>query len=263
MIQDFKQAWVSQHGVKFFEEEFRRIWNLAQYSDQYSPTVFFGVYHQEDLLKILNHKGPKIIIWGGNDMHPPQLSKISNHQKSTPQTYTWAYPGEFSDLLTLYNITHKKLYVAIKDYSNFKPFPLGENIYVYKGVHGDRPNHYKWDEIVKPLIEVFGEDRITFTNHLPIDELVDKVYKNCFTYIKPNPKGGCTTMWELGHMGIKTLGKSHPNIDIFTEYNDIHHLIDLIVEESKYIGKIRKDISSTTKSIFTGPEWLTLKFWNE
>lgn len=263
MIQDFNQAWVSQHGVEFFEDGFRKVWNLGPYLDITSPTVFFGVYHKNDLEKIKNHKGPKIIIWGGNDMQPYQLQEFSKLQNQQPQTYTWAYPGEFSNILTSYNITHKPLHIAIKDYSQFKPIPLGENIYVYKGVHGNRPDHYKWDEIVKPLIKVFGEDRITFTNHLPIDELIDKVYKNCFVYVKPNPKGGCTTMWELGHMGIKTIGKSHPNIDIFTEYNDIHHLIDLIVEESKYIGKIRKDISTITKNIFTGTEWLTLKFWDE
>jgi hypothetical protein len=38
-------------------------------------------------------------------------------------------------------------------------------------------------------------------------------------------------------------------------------LIELIVEESKYIGKFREDVALNTKNIFTGKEWLTLDFW--
>lgn len=263
MIQDFNQAWVSQHGVQFFEEGFRKVWNLNPYYDETAPAVFFGMYHQDDVVKMTNHKGPKIIIWGGNDMQPPQLQYISNLQNQQ-KINTWAYPGEFSDILSKYNISHKALHITIKDYSRYTPSTLGENIYVYKGVHGNRPDHYKWDEVISPLIEVFGKDRITFSNHLSTDELIENVYKKCFVYVKPNPKGGCTTMWELGHMGIRTLGNNHKNIECFSDYEyDIHKLIDLIVEESKYIGKVRTDIAETTRNAFVGPEWLTLNFWNE
>jgi hypothetical protein len=34
MIQDFKQAWASQHGVEFFEEGLRKAWDLNPYSDK-------------------------------------------------------------------------------------------------------------------------------------------------------------------------------------------------------------------------------------
>ncbi len=263
MIQDFNQCWVSQHGIQFFEEGFKSTWDLGSYSDENAPAVFFGMYHQDDVVKMTNHKGPKIIIWGGNDMQHPQLQYVSNLQK-TQKIYSWAYPGEFSDVLTKYDIEHKQLYVALKDYSNFSPITLGENIYVYKGYSGNRSSHYKFDEVVNPLIEVFGSDRITFTNDLPIEELIENVYKKCFVYVKPNPKGGCTTMFELGHMGMRTLGNNHKNLDCFSDYqNDIHKLIGLIMEESKYIGKKREDIVSATKGEFTGKEWLTLEFWKK
>jgi hypothetical protein len=263
MIQDFKQCWVSQHGVQFFEDAFKLTWNLDLYHDNTAPAVFFGMYHPDDVIKMANHKGPKIIIWGGNDMQPAQLHYVSNLQK-TQEIYSWAYPGEFSDVLTRYNIKHKQLYVALKDYSRYTPSMLGENIYVYKGIHGNRHDHYKWHEVVPPLIEVFGKDRITFTNHLSMDALIENIYKKCFVYIKPNPKGGCTTMFELGHMGIRTLGNNHKNLDCFSDYqNDIYKLIELIVEESKYIGKIRNDISESTTNIFAEGEWLTLNFWDK
>lgn len=260
MSQDFKQVWVSHHGIQFFEEGFKNTWNLSTYHNHYEPAIFFGMYHQIDIEKMYNHKGPKIIIWGGNDMQPLQLNYIANLQKQQ-EIYTWAYPGEFSDTLSKYNIQHKKLYIALKDYSTLSPITLGENIYVYKGLHGNRHDHYKWNEVVEPLIDVFGENRIRFANNLPIDELIENVYKDCFVYIKPNPKGGCTSMFELAHMGMRTIGKNHKNLDFFTEYSDIHNLLDLIMDESKYIGKTRKDIINSAKKIFTGHEWLNLKFW--
>lgn len=263
MIQDFKQAHVSQHGVQFFEKGFHEVWGLDKYVDDTSPTVFFGMYHRDDVARMTNHKGPKIIVWGGNDMQPPQLEHVSKLQKLQQQVYTWAYPGGFSDVLSRYNIKHKQHHIALKDYSSFKPTTLGENIYVYKGYSGNRSSHYKFNEVVNPLIEVFGKDRITFTNDLPIEDLIENVYKNCFVYVKPNPKGGCTTMWELGHMGIRTLGKNHKGLSLFSEYQDIPHLVELIMEESKYIGKKRDDIVDATKGEFTGNEWLTLKFWEE
>ena len=68
-------------------------------------------------------------------------------------------------------------------------------------------------------------------------------------------------MFELAHMGVRTIGKNHKNLDCFTEYSDIPNLLDLIMEESKFIGKTRKDIANSTKEIFTGPEWLDLNFW--
>jgi hypothetical protein len=110
-------------------------------------------------------------------------------------------------------------------------------------------------------MKIFGEDRIIFTNHLPINKLIDEIYKNCFVYVKPNPKGGCTTMFELGHMGVRTLGKGKFGIDIFSEYNNFEELAELVMEESKFIGKTREDVVVNTKKIFTGNEWLTLDFW--
>lgn len=263
MIQDFKQVWVSQHGVEFFGPGFRSLWNLDHYHNTSAPAVFFGMYHEDDMTKLINHTGPKIVIWGGNDMQPNQLAFISNLQKVQKDLYSWAYPGEFSDILSSYGIRHKQLYVPLKDYSQFQPFELGENIYVYKGLHGNRPEHYQWNEIVQPLIQVFGSDRIIFSNHLSINDLIENVYKKCFVYVKPNPKGGCTTMFELAHMGIRTIGKKHKDLEFFTEYNDIHHLINLIVEESKHIGQLRENISQAANNVFTGPEWLTMEFWNE
>jgi hypothetical protein len=259
---DFKQVYTSKVLEQYFGYNFRTKWKLSEYLDTNQPAIFLGLYEHEDVCKLIEHKGPKILIWGGGDMESPKLQFISSLQKEQ-EIHIWAYPGEFSNTLTNYSIQHKPLYIPLKDYSNFKLTPLGEKIYIYKGIHGDRSDYFKWNEIINPLTEVFGRDSILYADHLPIDDLVQNIYKNCFVYIKPNPKGGCTTMFELGHMGIRTLGKNHKNLDIFTEYDSTQDLIRLVKEESKYIGQIREDVSNSARKAFTGEEWLSLNFWRK
>jgi hypothetical protein len=126
MIQDFKQVWVS-HGVQFFRKGFENKWGLDTYHNENLPSIFFGMYRPEDFDALNKHKGPKIVIWGGGDMKPSHLQYISSIQ-TQQEIYSWAYPGEFSDVLTKYNIKHKQLYISLKDYSNFTK-PLGVNVY--------------------------------------------------------------------------------------------------------------------------------------
>jgi len=122
-----------------------------------------------------------------------------------------------------------------------------------------------YEEVVRPLMHVFGDDRVhwvTETETLPFDKLVDKYYSNTFCYVKPNSRGGATAMHELAHMGRRTIGKGHTGIDYFSEYSDIQNLVDLIVEESKFIGKVREDVADSVKDLFVKDEWLTLKYWS-
>lgn len=255
----FQQARVG-FGVKFFEENFLKTWSLKEYSDNASPAIFFGLYDQHDMRVMRDHIGPKIIIWGGADATPKNLTYVSSLQ-AFQEIYHFTYSGYWSDLLSSYNIKHKVCYIALKDYSSFKPVQLGDKIYLYKGLGGTDILKYKFNEIINPLMEEFGQDRIIHCNNLAINNLIDTVYEKCFVYIKPNPLGGCTTMFELGHMGIRTIGKGLKDLPCFTEYQDISDLINLIKKESEYIGQKRIDIANMTRNTFTGKEWLNLDYW--
>lgn len=264
-MKNFTQVYISP-ALKDFEKDFKSKWRLDNYNDINAPLVFFGMYGQGDVNIFLQHKGPKIVIWGGNDMHPPQLNLVKQHV-DFGNTFTFAPPGEFNETLTKFNIKHKTCYIPNKDYSQFKATPLGENIYIYMG-RPDNPrlDYFKFNEIVSPLIQVFGEDRVKWVaknekQTLPMDKLVEKYYNDCFVFVKPNSRGGATSMYDLAHMGRKTIGKGESNLPHFIEYSDIHNLIDLIVEESKYIGKVREDVATSLNSHFLGNEWLTLDFW--
>lgn len=262
MIQDFKQAYISPVLKEYFGEDFLTKYSLDWYNDIFSPSIFFGLYLKEDISYMAEHKGPKIIIWGGNDMNPEIFRYVADLQKTQP-IYTWYPEGDISNMIESYGIQLKRINVALKDYSLYTPTPLGENIYVYKGILGNRSDYFQWEETITPLIEVFGQDRIIYTDNVSSLELIETMYKNCFVYVKPNPKGGCTTMWELGHMGRKTLGVGMKESKFFTNYSSINNLIELIVEESKNIGKFQSKVAQATKNSFIGHEWLTLNFWDK
>jgi len=265
MSRDFNQVYMSP-ALNDFKKDFKEKWQLEDYSDPNAPLVYFGMYGQPDADIFLQHKGKKIVVWGGNDMHQGQLNLVKKYVDEG-NAYTFAPPGEFDETLNKYNIKHKTCYIPNKDYSKFKATPLGENIYIYMGrPDNPRPEYFKFNEIVAPLIQVFGEDRVKWVvkeekSTLPIDELIEKYYNDCFVFVKPHEKGGVTSMYDLAHMGRKTIGKGESNLPNFIEYSDVKNLLELIMEESKFIGKIREDVATSLDNHFLGDEWLSLKFW--
>lgn len=258
-MKDFNQVYISD-CLSHFKEGFINKWGLKEYTNPNKPSIFFGLYSQQDINAFINHKSYKIITLTGNDMHSPQLNLLKN-KVDFKKTFCWQAPGIPSDLVSKHGILHKSVYIAIKSYDEFKPTPLGENIYVYRGTHGNRNDYFKWDKIIKPLKEVFGNDRIIHTEFKSSKELIENYYKNCFVYVKPNNLGGATSMWELAHMGRKTLGGGFPDLDYLINYKNIYHLIELIQEEAKYMGTIRKEVSNKAKNTFVGDEWLNLDYW--
>ena len=51
--------------------------------------------------------------------------------------------------------------LPLKDYNNLKPCKLGKNIYIYLGQpQNKRYDYFKFDKIVLPLIDNFGEKRV-------------------------------------------------------------------------------------------------------
>ena len=231
---EFSQVHVSSILERNFGEGFRKMWNLIKYEDTNKPAVFFGLYSNIDREKLLKHNGVSIVIWGGADLKKTSIELVKK-LTDLNKCFTFAYPGEFSKVLSNNKIKHKKIVIPLKDYSNFLDFPLGDKIYVYRGINGNREDYFKWKEVVQPLIEYFGKDRIIYADTIKIQELMENYYKKCFVYVKPTTLGGCTTMFELGCMGRRTIGIGHTGLHNFTEYKSINNLIKLIEEEMKYI----------------------------
>ena len=157
-----------------------------------------------------------------------------------------------------------KNYKQMKEY----PTPLGKNIYVYVGQpNNQRFEYFKFDEIIIPLIDHFGYDRVMWVKGgetLNFQSLVNNYYNKSFVFIKPNERGGSTTMWELAHMGRKTISRNQGDAPNVLNYKNLDHMIDLIYEESEKIGTLQLDVYKNVKNIFQkSNEWLYLKYWIE
>lgn len=255
-MRDFNQAYVS-NILPHFKEGFMDRWGFEEYNDPNKPAVFLGLYSSEDIEIFKNHKSYKILHFGGNDFKPFQVDIV----KKSPNTFCVGY-GWLGEGLAKNQIPYKEVIIPLKDYSDFTPTPLGENIYIYKGLHGNRPDYFKWEEVIKPLQQVFGEDRIIYTEFKSIEELKKDYYENCFVYIKPNPRGGSTTMWELGHMGRKTISFGQGNLPNVLNFSTLEDIIKHVMEESTKIGTIQTETSEATKNAFmNNDKWLNLSFY--
>lgn len=259
MIQDIKQCWASFPMEEHFANDLRNRWNLSPYYDQTAPTVMFGWYDDKDIEFIKNHKGPIVMIWGGADLNQFRAQYLNQR----PETYQVAY-GWLKNILDGWNIRNKNLIIPVKDYSRFKPTPLGDKIYVYKGWKVDRGGYFKWDNYIQPLINEWGEDNFIFGMGHDIDYVHKNFYEKCFVFIKPNERGGSTTMWELGYMGRKTISQNQGPAPNVLEFTNINHIAHLINQEAKKIGTIQEQLSCEVKNYITNDiRWLNLNWWNE
>ena len=258
MIQDFKQVYISPMLEPYFGEGFREKWDLSKYNNPNQPSIFLGMYSPNDEMIFKNHNSYSIMVWGGADQNEFRFNMVRSKSNFLGSP---AYRTPLIEAFKKINYPHKIINIPFKEYDNFKPTPLGNKIYVYKGIHGDRSDYFKWNDIIQPLIEHFGPERIIYTQRQPINILIKEFYNNGFIYVKPNEKGGNTTMWELGHMGRKTIAKnqgSYPNI---LDYSDLEDMISIIHKEEKNIGGTNISISKEVRNCMGGGEWLDLNFW--
>ena len=256
---DVHQLYASYPMERHFASNIRKKWNLSEYTDPNKPAVFFGWYNNDDWKVIQNHKAPFIMLWGGADMLPERVTQISK----MPNSYQIAY-GWQTDIMKQCNVDYKEIIIPVKSYDMFEPNRLGEKIYVYRGWLVPRNRYFNWEAIVEPLFSVFGKDRFIFGMGEKIEDVYEKLYKECFVYLKPNERGGSTTMWELGHMGRVTIANNQGSAPNVRGYNDIHDIIRIIQEEAEKIGTVQQELSDKVKQhLGIDERWLSINYWNE
>ena len=239
-------------GVEFFAENFRQKWGLKDYENTQEPCYFAGMYYDEDLEALKNHKGFKVVCFTSADI--PQIEKIADMNNIIVRC-------DEASLIELkkYAITdfrYKISHFPIKDYSDFTPEPLGDKIYVYLGYERFK-DKYGY-HIIKRVIDYFGEDSIIMGfQGKDINYVKQNYYRNSFINLQFNPVAGCTSATEMALMGRKSIANRPYSFCI--NYETINDVFNAIKHEREKIGTIQ-----TLKSRFLvdNDDWMNLNYWD-
>lgn len=223
-----EQAYISPI-LKHFKKDFLSYWNLKEYSNPTKPAVFLGMYTVSDHDALINHKYFSLLIFGSMRDFSVNLSFLADRV-----IFTDAQVSAHPRLSSLKNAAI--LNIAIKDYSKYKVLPLGDKVYIYQGVKGNKDQYY--NDGMTQALEKMGYDVISVSN-VSNKYLREVVYPQTFCYVKSKVTGGNTTKWELGLMGRPTYHGSIP-----AERPDP----DLVREE-------------TLKKLTIDDHWLDVRYW--
>jgi hypothetical protein len=228
-------------SVKFFENNFLKRWDIDAYHDVNAPCFFAGVYKPADVDAINNHKG-LAVVWNTGRTR----DIFSKLRKDIIVVESNGVPFEGKG----YNV--KRINIEIKDFTPFKPCPLGDTINWYMGTKKQQDIYgYQTYLSIKDKVK----NRIVLGYQGNSMDKVIEMYKNCFISIKTSVQGGNTTATELAHMGRRAISNTASPFCI--GYKDEGNILEIISEESKRIGEMP---TSLINNYFTD-NWQNEKVW--
>jgi len=250
--------------VIFFKKGLMDKWSLTEYYDINSPCLFFGVSNQINLIN--QHKGLKIVHF----ISPSDCKSSFFLEKK--DLFFFHDPHLDKDI----GVNTKDILIEFKDFSIFRPNPLGDKIYCYAPMRADCDilfdiNHSVeadgWGRISVMQVINRIQEKINFEilydgggsiqNYKSIELVKESYYDKCFLNLNLGGDGGMTTVRELAYMGRKTICNSLYKFPSFISYLDEDDIIRIINEESKKIGTIQPSIISHN----INDEWLYTDFW--
>lgn len=242
-------------GLRSFKDNLFKKYNLEEYHDINEPALFFGA--NDCSIQIQNHNSWKLIL----PCLPRDYPFFKNYDKAL-----FICSDNHNTLPE--GVIRKSITPEIKDYSIFKPKPLGDKIYVYTGFKNG------WELNKNPIIdkiqskidyEIIKNSHDNLSDFYDINYLKENYYDKCFLNLNFTIGNGLATVLEMGLMGIKTIFKNPFNDNIqrlefpnFISYENVDDIVRIISEESKKIGTIQEPIDGHNVK---GDEWLYLDYW--
>jgi hypothetical protein len=230
-------------------DRIKSIYNLSDYEDFLKsididftnidpemPCLFFGVYNQEDINTIKQHKGIKYIMFGGSDIDENiSVNNVANTLQELHHLENIHFISISQDIeqrLDKFNIDSKLIKLDLVDYSIFYPVKqYGEYIYVYDGLNKNESDDIiygkeYYDEVCETLPQydyIFSSDLGLAYNDMP------SIYNKCFIALRlTRHDGNANTVQELEAMKIPVI---HNHSDYGLKWKSIDDII-------KHIGVI-------------------------
>ena len=228
-------------GVSVFKKRIKKKYNLKDYYDINKPCFFFGMYSNEDLNTIKNHKSLRIIIWCGEDtnkvsqisiqtINEVKLLKNIIHLTKSKSTYKNLRFHNIDNILTDYNVV---------DTSIFKHIPinkLGNNVLIFNGQSEGREHIYN-EKIYTDVVKNLPQFNYIYSNKLNLEwEKMPDIYKQCFIMLRlTSNDGNANSVQECKAMGIPSV---HNQSNYGLKWSNSKDVIEHILNEYK-----RKKIS--------------------
>lgn len=218
-------------GVNVFKSRILKKYNLKEYYDISKPCLFFGIYNDQDLIKIKKHKGLRIIIWCGEDANSTnknsnetinEIKKLNNiiHISKSISTYSSLIEKQINSILIDYNVVNTTL---------FYPIPkneLGNSIFIFNGQHNGR-EHIYGDKYYKEVIKLLPNYNYIFSNNLNASwEDMPTIYKKCFIMLRlTSHDGNANSVQECEAMNIPVI---HNQSDYGLKWKTVKDIINHI-----------------------------------
>jgi hypothetical protein len=243
-------------SLHFFKEDFKKKWGLVDYYSTDLPCLFFGCYKEEDILKIKEHKGLKVVLFAGADIENVlRFDKSDNVNVISDAMICWE---KFNTLNNIRNSIFLRL--PIKDYSSFYPVPLGDKIYSYQGIPDKRCELQYRHDLLDKVINHFGKDNVIvgFRGN-SLDFVKENYYAQSFINLQLNPMAGQVTSFEMAHMGRKSI--SNYPAPYCLPYSSVDDIIRLIESEKNKAGNVNQVSESVKNFMCKDDRWLDTEFW--
>jgi hypothetical protein len=214
-----------------FKKRIQNKFKLTSYKNTINPTLFFGVYTNDDLYKLKNHSGIKYIIWGGEDANPNlQHSLITiNEVKLLHNTIHISISECIYNRLVSQNISSVLVDFNLVDTSLFKPIiPKGECIFIFNGQTSGREHIYGKDIYIE-IMRRLPEYSYILSNTLnePYENMPN-IYSKCFIMLRLTKyDGNANSVQECEAMEIPVV---HNQSKYGLKWNTIDDIIKYIVK---------------------------------
>lgn len=188
---------VCSKAVMSFRDRLVTKYNLRPYRSPLSPTVFNGLYHREDYIRVTEHHGKAVVVWCGTDARSRAALHADTFQHFPSDT---THIAKSKDVLrSLAEIGVKAIHHPITPtMPTPRPEPLGNSVYIY----GTGPKYginmldTIRQAIPHPVIHM-DPSRGTIPN-----EAMQDIYRQCFMGLRLTQHDGLpNTVLELGLMG--------------------------------------------------------------
>lgn len=207
-------------------DRIKKIYNLSDYHDKNKQLLIFGLYDNDDLKILKNHKTSLSLMWGGSDANDNIESsrKIINIVKNSKKNIKhYAISINIKERLNSHKITSELLNLNLIDYEIFKPVNTSNknSIYIYNGYSPNSENLYgNYQEIVKRL----PEQKYIFSNSLNLPHnKMPEIYSQCFIGLRLcNIDGNANTVKEFEAMNIDIIHNGdHEHSIKWKTYDDV------------------------------------------